>query len=264
MSSEPVSFLNNTLGKELECPVSLELLTEAVNLHPCNHKIQEYVLDKLQKKECPTCSKIIINAQPDHTIRNCSKSYEQYLKFFIEKPIAIRTIHIKPPFIKFCGYSTNSGKPYREFELDPKKLDPSRVYYFSDPDVQLVDVRIATMVEYITFHPETERNHLFDRSIVNLGSSTYLLTSIPKKYEFVLVNAAQTFNATIKHKSRMTLDYSQKIIMKTPESDNIVTVRTSENQIYEVGSTLDDKAQLEQDLREIKDMGDSLLSIELD
>lgn len=76
-----VQFDVKNLLETLTCPIELEPLTAAVNLSPCNHKVNQVAAERyygkiieglceLNRKNCVVCQTPVSSYAPDHTIRN--------------------------------------------------------------------------------------------------------------------------------------------------------------------------------------------------
>lgn len=57
------------IARLLYCPVEGSLLTHAVNLYPCNHKVNEIAVAQIGGI-CPTCNGVVQDQSPDGFVRN--------------------------------------------------------------------------------------------------------------------------------------------------------------------------------------------------
>lgn len=80
------------LQKNYECPIHFTLLTEAVSLVPCMHKVNLAAAQQLfgsmkiqveKSNSCPLCRQVVVAYYPDHHIRDAAQQlsilYQTYL-----------------------------------------------------------------------------------------------------------------------------------------------------------------------------------------
>lgn len=85
--------------EELICPVSFELLTQAVFLMPCTHRVQQFVAQRMfgsmlpagvcehEGKKCPLCNSITTGYFTDYTVRNISNKVSKSVNLIQNKAL---------------------------------------------------------------------------------------------------------------------------------------------------------------------------------
>lgn len=75
------TYMNN-LEQEMTCPIEYTLLTDAVSLEPCMHKVSEVAAEKMFAREngkiCPTCQGNVSKYAVDQQMRNLAQGFEKF------------------------------------------------------------------------------------------------------------------------------------------------------------------------------------------
>jgi hypothetical protein len=92
-----------SIHRMVQCPVSLEIMNEAVTLHPCLEVVQKRIAKHIMEAKgqpspsCPLCHKQVTNYKPNEKITNLAKAYLLIKQELSQLPETSKKVNIGEP-----------------------------------------------------------------------------------------------------------------------------------------------------------------------